>query len=128
MNAFYDVAVDALLSGTLDLLHDDIVIGAYDVRYFAPTWANVSELYAPIAGVPYETLTGRSIAQRWLSADDVTFDAIPEVVLRSLSAHRVGDGMLVFYIDTRPDRMALDLTGNGGAMIMRWWQGRVIGL
>lgn len=129
MNRLLDAAAGALLAGDLALDTDALALGLYDSRDVYPEQTHLADLHSNIDGTGYEPLTGRSIEGRWLLANDVDFPTLPEGwAVRALIAHRVTDGLLVFVIDTRPDRMLFDVEGNGGPLTVRWLDRQVVTL
>lgn len=126
MNQFYDVAIDALLRGDLDMLDDPLVLTPYDGAGFDPAATTIT--YAtPIATAV--ALANRSVDARTLYADNVLYPVIAaNRTLQQLVITRSSDALLVAYIDTRPDRMPLYVAGNGGAIEIVWNQRAVMTL
>lgn len=125
MNQFYNVAVNALLAGTLDLDSDALSVTALSNQNFDAANAVLGHLSGIIPGVAAQPLTGRSIAGRALYAADITFPAVGEAyAVRALALHRTGvSPMLVAYIDRRPDLAPLFVQGNGGPVTVQWGGG-----
>lgn len=120
MNRLYDVAAEALLDATLDLVGDALTVRMADTIPFDPTQANQSELTDWVLGAGPMGLTNCRITNRALCADPVPFtysgSGEPFSFVTALIIYRELDGMLVAYIDTRPDlapfsiEVASDLT------------------
>jgi hypothetical protein len=126
----YDVAVTAMLAGTLDLVADPILVAAHDqgtpFQSDALTWSDVP---APIAGMAHQPLIDRQAYRRALLASDLTFPTLPENrVLGVLVLYRETDEMVIAYLDTRPDRMLLAVAGNAGPVTVAWAGGTVLSL
>lgn len=129
MNQMYDVAVNGLLDGTLDLMTDPLLVAAYWSQTFDPSNGTLTDVGAPLPGTTAQPLVGRSVTNRQFRADDFTFPFIDgDHVLGCLILYRDTDDMLVAFLDTRPDRMQLALKGNGGPITITWPGGVVISL
>jgi hypothetical protein len=127
VNRLLDAAAGALLAGDLDLETDALALGLYYSRDVDPAQTHLADLTTSIAGTGYQPLTGRSIEARWLLADDINFPTLPEgSAMRAIIGHRTSDGLLVFVLDTRPDRMLYEVEGNGGPLTVRWLDRRVV--
>ena len=126
MNRLYDGAANALMSGTLDLDTDALNLAPYTYLGYNPAHVTLADLFDSPAAAP-QPLTNRSVATRTLYADNITFPAVSDDV-RVLLITRASDGLLVAYIDTRPDRMKIFIDGNGGALTVEWNQRAVISL
>jgi hypothetical protein len=123
VNQFWDIAVNQLLAGDLDLAADPIMVGAWQAVTFEPYQETLSDLGTD--GVPVSTpavaLPGRVVANRLLTADPVTFAAIDEdEQLAFLVLYRSDTNVLVALIDQRPDLAPLFLEGNGGPVTVTW--------
>lgn len=131
MNSLYPVAVDALLGGYLDLLHDTLRVGACQDAPFDGAHLDVADLDPWwLSDVPPVALVDRSVAGGYLLADDLVLTYGPGAVGRDITAlilHRA-DGLLVAFLDTRPDLMAFTVHLPGGPVGFAWRDGQVMGL
>lgn len=127
MNTFWDVAVDELLRGELDMLDQPLVIAPYEHFWFDAAQTDVSDLQDSLC--PPLPLVNRSVGGRTLYADDVLFPSVAlHAKIERFVIWRETDGLLVVYIDTRPDRMPVYVRGNGGPIEVVWNQRAVISL
>jgi hypothetical protein len=121
VNGFFDVAVNQILEGGLDLGTTPLMVRAYVDAYFNPHALTLADLSMTPTSAPAVALTGRSVSNRTLLADPVTFPAVLETeYIRSLVIYRGDTGGVVAYIDQRPDLAPLSVQGNGGAIQVRW--------
>ena len=129
MNRCYRSALDALLGGTLDLLADPIAVALYGPdAVFSEGHDIIDHLWDQVA-VAAEPLDGRAVANRTLTAFDVTFPAVPDgAVVASLVLYRVSDQQLVAWLDQRPDLAPISVIGNGGPVTFAWAHGVVFRL
>lgn len=129
MNRCYPSAVNALLSGTLDLLADPIAMVLYGPdAVFWEGHDTIDDLFGQLA-VAAEPLDGRAVANGALTAFDVTFPALPDgVSVTTLVLYRVSDQKLVAWLDQRPDLAPISVSGNGGPVTFAWAQGVVFRL
>lgn len=129
MNGVWDITVNSMLDGSLDLLHDPLMLNCWDDISLNESQRYLADLgNPPIPGVTPQALANRSVSNRALYADTVHFPSVPEgAVVRNLVLYRPADGLLIGHIDTRPDRMALAIAGNGGPVDIIW-RGAVIAL
>ena len=123
MNRFWDIAVNQLLTAQLNLDADPIAVSAWQWL----DWENNSfysarsQLYGTRIAASDVTLTGQAVNGRTFEADAVHFPALGESeMVGALALHRIADGALIAYIDTRPDLAPLGITGNGGPFTITW--------
>lgn len=135
MNGMYDIAVNAMIDGSLDLTSDDLWVRGYDVMPFYPWIESMADQpYPPLLDLDDQPLIDRNAFARSLTASDVTFPFLNEaLILATLVIFRAplsvgAPEMPIAYLDTRPDRMKLRVTGNGGPVTVAWFNGTVMTL
>lgn len=133
MNAMYDAAVNELIEGTLDLVHDVLWVRGFNWVGYDSSLDSMADV-TPIASLADQPLLDRQVYARSMLASDVTFPTLYEGdTLRMLIVFReaVTPGapeLPVAYIDTRPDRMQINVNGNGGPVTVSWANGIVLSL
>jgi hypothetical protein len=124
VNQLYDVAINALLGGTLDLVTDPLMVKAYQWPTFVASDETLSD-YARHGAAPVSTpavaLDGCAVENRRLIAYPVTLAELPEGEdLCAVVIYRADTDELVAFIDQRPDLAPLFVRGNGGPVQVRW--------
>jgi hypothetical protein len=121
VNLFYPVAINQILSGDLDLLDAPLMVQGFLSVYYDPSHTVRSDIYGSPLATPPVALTGRTVANRKLLADSITFAAVSESeALAGMLIYRGDDDGLVAFVDQRPDLAPIYVGGNGGPVVVTW--------
>lgn len=123
-NVFYPEAKDAILSGSIDLLNDDIRVVLVDLADYTYNAAHDFLDDVPVAArvSTSPALANKTVSAGVFDADDTTFSAVSGDVSEALIVYKHtgvdGTAQLIAFLDTGVT--GLPVTPNGGDINVAW--------